>query len=462
MKIRHKITLWISGIALLAALALASFIFKELLEEPLRLIDNELTFMAESLFSQGANSSSEPWRIDDASLPHPSGQYWIKVVDPENEMVYASSLTQFTEIPERRGGHSRYNAEQVIPRAAIDLGQDDGDEVAFRVRVFARQVNGRVLTMHIAKPVEELEEEMIHVLLQALLGLLICMTLIVFVSYFLAGRILQPVVVMTRLARKISEDSLDQRIPLNKNNDELTALGQALNLMLDGLQYSFTRQRAFISNASHELKSPLTRLLLTQDELVQNQTLSPEIRVDLDRQLTTMRWMKKLIQNLLNLSHLEQQDILVLETVNLSVLFAGVLENYQEMLAATAIAVRIDLEEDMVLQGDRLKLQRLFINLVDNAIRYNDPEQGKLNITGKKSDGACIIEVDNAGLTIPLTDQELIFEQFYRVEKSRAAGHGGVGLGLTLCQKIVELHGGQIQVHPSDLGGTKFRVILPC
>ncbi|MDA3972358.1 MAG: HAMP domain-containing sensor histidine kinase, partial [Desulfobulbaceae bacterium] len=382
MKIRHKITLWISGIALLAALALASFIFKELLEEPLRLIDNELTFMAESLFSQGANSSSEPWRIDDAALPHPSGQYWIKVVDPENEMVYASSLTQFTEIPERRGGHSRYNAEQVIPRAAIDLGQDDGDEVAFRVRVFARQVNGRVLTMHIAKPVEELEEEMIHVLLQALLGLLICMTLIVFVSYFLAGRILQPVVVMTRLARKISEDSLDQRIPLNKNNDELTALGQALNLMLDGLQYSFTRQRAFISNASHELKSPLTRLLLTQDELVQNQTLSPEIRVDLDRQLTTMRWMKKLIQNLLNLSHLEQQDILVLETVNLSVLFAGVLENYQEMLAATAIAVRIDLEEDMVLQGDRLKLQRLFINLVDNAIRYNDPEQGKLNITG--------------------------------------------------------------------------------
>jgi signal transduction histidine kinase len=382
------------------------------------------------------------------------------VYDDKQSVLYQSSLTRYVEIPKGKTHHRRYTVELIVPPNRIDIGQDERDEVLFRVRVFTRQVNGKTVTMRIAKPIEELEIELVGVLKEALWGVLVGVCLIVWMSYYLAGRFLRPVVAITSLARKISDESLDQRIPLGKNNDELVALSRALNKMFDGLQYSFERQRAFLSNGSHELKSPLTRLLLAQDELLQNQDLPDELRDTLERQFTTMRQMKKLVQNLLSLSQLDHQQTLSLEVVDLSELILDVVDNYHEMFEAMELEVNLDLQNNLIVPGDRLKLRRLFVNLIDNAIQYNDPDHGVLTITGKTKDGQCIIDIDNAGEAIPAADQALVFEQFYRVEKSRSSDHGGVGLGLTMCKKIVELHGGRIQVRCGFLGGTQFRIIL--
>ena len=465
MKIRHKITLWISGTALLAALGFSSFIFSELIEEPLRLVDRELSFMGEAFFQQmeANNVDEEDWQIHPDALPYPPDMYWIKVVAQNNKLLYHSRLTEFTEIPENTKKGHRYNARVVVPREKVNLHQDDNDNVIFRVRRLKRKIHGHWLTMHIAKPMEELEKELLDVLAEASVMLLICFVTIVLVSYYLAGRILQPVVSMTTLAAEISESSLEQRIPPGKNKDELAVLAQAFNHMLDGLHYSFERQRQFISNGSHELKSPLTRLILLQEELVQRQDLPEMTHEDLGRQLKTMHWMKKLIQNLLSLSYLEHQDTLSLESFDLVKLIRGVVENYQEMFAATSIHVQVDLPDEMPIHADRIKLQQLFVNLIDNGIRYNDPEQGQLRITAqKKTASQCIIDIENSGQTIPESEHDLVFDQFYRLEKSRATAHGGVGLGLTISKKIVEMHGGQIEVKPGDLGGTMVRVTLPC
>ena len=461
MKIRHKTTLGIVGIALVAALSLSSYIFLEVLEEPIKLIDNELTHVGDAIFAQGASQQTIPWQLDTSILPHAPEDYWLKVSNEHDEILYQSSLAAFGEIPKGSGKHRRYSTKMIIPRSQIDIGQDERNKVIFRVRVFHRDMHGQSLTMRIAKPIEKLEEELISIIEEAIGGVLILVCLLIGVSYYLAGRLLQPVVTMTQLAHKISEDSLDQRIPIGKNNDELTGLAKALNSMFDGLQYSFDRQRAFISNASHELKSPLTRLLLIQEELLQNQNVPQDVRGDLDRQLSTMYQMKKLVQNLLNLSRLEQQDALTLETFDLGQLIAEVVDNYQEMLSATQINLTFSVQDDMEMEGDKMKLRQLFVNLVDNGLRYNDPENGMLTITATATDEHYIIEIDNAGLEIPLGEQKRIFEQFYRVEKSRASIHGGVGLGLTISQKIVALHGGKIHVAPSTLGGTMFRVMLP-
>lgn len=459
MKIRQKITLWISVTALLATVSFSAHIFLELLEEPMRLIDRELAHMAESLFEQGENSGDERWTINETELPYSPNLYWIKVFDGESRVLYQSSLVSFTEI-ESAGDKKRYNVEKTISRKLIRLDQDAHDEVKFRVREIKRQEGERILTMRIAKPIEELEEELLDLLREVGAGLAVCTLLIVLVSYQLAGRIMQPVVSINRLVREIREKSLDRRIPVGENRDELATLAISLNQMFDRLQYSFARQKEFVGNASHELKSPITLLLLAQEELLLTPGLAEGMRKDLARQLDTMRRMNKLIRNLLDLSRLEQQESLHLETLDLAGLIKMVLEDYREMLAATQIKVSTDFSGNLSLQGDPEKLQRLLINLMDNAIRYNKRRDGLIKIAVHHANGFLCLKLANAGQVIPPEDLERVFDQFYRVEKSRSAGHGGSGLGLTIARKIVELHNGTISISSKD-GWTEVAVMLP-
>jgi signal transduction histidine kinase len=459
MKIRQKITLWISGTALLAAVSFSSHIFLELLEEPIRLIDRELAHMAESLFEQGKSSGNERWTINETKLPYSPNRYWIKVFDGESHVLYQSSLASFTDI-EPAGDKTRYNVEKTISRKLIRLDQDAHDKVEFRVREIKVQEGGRILIMRIAKPIEELEEELLELLREVGAGLAVCTLLIVLVSYQLAGRIMQPVVSINRLVGEIREKSLDRRIPVGEHRDELAALAISLNQMFDRLQYSFEQQKEFVGNASHELKSPITLLLLTQEELLLKPGLPEGMRKDLQRQLDTMRRMNKLIRNLLDLSRLEQQESLHLETLDLAGLIKMVLEDYRDMLAATQIKVSTDFPGNLPLQGDPEKLQRLLINLIDNAIRYNKSRDGLINISVQHANGFLCLKLANTGQVIPPEDMERVFDQFYRVEKSRSAVHGGSGLGLTIARKIVELHNGTISISSKD-GWTEVTVALP-
>ncbi len=460
MKIRQKITLWICGTAFFAAVAFSAFIFLELLEEPIRLIDKELQYMADALFEQGKDDLRSPWKINRDNLPYSPDRYWIKVFDHDGNILYRSAMTQFTDIsPAKNKKH--YTVEETIPRELVTLGQDAHDKVVYRVRIIKRQLGGLPVTMRIAKPVEELKKELLEVLRDAAFALAGCTLLIVIISYTLAGKILQPVVTINQLVRDIRDKSLDRRIPIGQNRDELAILAESLNKMFDRLQYSFTRQKEFVGNASHELKSPITLLMLTQEELLMNPALPANARKDMERQLNTMRRMSKLIRNMLDLSRLEQQETLNIETIDLRILTKRVLEDYRDMLTAAGITVEVDMAKEIFLQGDREKLLRLLINLIDNAVRYNDARDGRLSITGKRENDSVIIEVANTGRIIPADDLKRVFDQFYRVEKSRSQDHGGSGLGLTIAGKIVELHGGNIRITSNPEGWTRVIVTLP-
>ena len=460
MKIRHKITLWISGVAFIAAVAFSSIIFWEILEEPVRLIDNELSHMATSLLAQANKNSQSPWTFDDSRLPYPAERYWIKIFDKGGRVLYSSSLTRYTDIPPVKD-KSRYYTEKNIKREQINLQQDKYDEILFRVRVFTRQVGGQQVTIRIARPIEELEQELQELVREILAWLAISTLLIIAASYTMAGKILSPVVTMNRLAREITDTSLDKRLPVGRNHDELDTLAISLNTMFDRLRHSFDRQREFIGNASHELKSPLTLLVLSQEELLLNSKLPLDMRQDLERQLDTMRRMSKLISNLLDLSRLEQQETLTLEPLDPGAIIEQVLDDYQDMLAATDITVTTDLARDIFIPGDADKILRLCINLIDNAIRYNNAENGQLKILLTKEKQHIRLEVANTGKVIPPQDVEKVFEQFYRVEKSRSLAHGGSGLGLTISKRIVEMHRGTIKISSEKEGWTRITVILP-
>lgn len=457
MKIRKKITLWISGTALLSTLAFSSIIFWKMMDQPFQLIDKELRQMADSLTDR-LESARDPGSSDLGRLPYDPDDYWIMVKDDRGEVLYRSKLTVFTDIPEKP---STYLVEKHIPRSSIWLGQDSKDDVMFRAMVIQGQVNDHPVKIRIAKPIEGLEEALITLAVDIGLSLSLCVLVIFFLSYALAGRILKPISSITNQSREISERSLDTRIPLGKSKDELHDLSVSLNDMFDRIQHSFNRQREFIGNASHELKSPITLLMLAQEEMLMGEELSESAEKSLIKQLETSRRMSHLVKNLLDLSRMEQQDTLQTEHVDLTQMMKRILEDYADVLAEKEICVNNQMIDPCPVSGDPEKLFRLFVNLIDNAIRYNLAGQGKIQIRAERSKTQVGLEIYNSGNKIQDQDLSHLFEQFYRVEKSRSHALGGSGLGLAIAQKIVSLHKGRIVITNAEDGMIKVAVQLP-
>ena len=460
MRIHKKITLWISGTAFLSTIVFSFIVFFELMEAPFKFIDNEMQHMTQSLVEQMKTPTIHKGHYDLSHMPYDPDKYWIKVIDNSGSILYQSEITRYTDIPPS-GNKTTYMTEKVIPRSQIWLGQDDKDDVLFRVMVIKAQLDQVPIEVRIAKPIEDLEEELLALFRFVMFSLAVCTLVIILLSYKLAGKILVPIATITCMAKEISENSLNKRIPLGSSKDELYDLSISLNKMFDRLQYSFKRQKEFVGNASHELKSPVTLLMLAQEEMLMNDHLPSPANKGLMKQLDTTRRMSHLIRNLLDLSRLEQQETLVKNPANLTILVNRVLNDYTDLLAAKTISTENKMAKEVLFQGDPEKLFRLLINLIDNSIQYNFEKNGFIIIKSRKKNGGILLEIFNTGQPIPEHDLDLIFEQFYRVEKSRSISHGGSGLGLAIAKKIVELHDGTIAITNEPRQLIKVSVFFP-
>jgi two-component system, OmpR family, sensor kinase len=445
MKIRKKITLWISGTALLSTIVFSSIIFWELVEEPFKLIDKEIQHMAETLAGRIKNAGSDRDALDLSCMPYTLDDYWVVAKNDQGKVLYRSKLTEFTDLFVANE-QSRYLIEKHIPKSKIWLKQDKKDDVLFRVMVVHETINGRSMEIRIAKPIEDLEEELIELAIVIGITLFTCVLIIFLLSYALAGRILKPISGIINQSKEISDKSLDKRIPLGKTRDEIYNLSVALNQMFDRIQHSFNRQKEFIGNASHELKSPITLLMLAQEDILMSEDLSHSAEKSLIKQLETSRRMSHLLKNLLDLSRMEQQDVLHTDQVDLAVLIERVIEDYIDVLAERQICVQNLMNDPCPVIGDPEKLFRLFVNIIDNAIRYNLTTQGIIRIKAERSKTHVCIKILNSGHEIPEQDLSQLFEQFYRVEKSRSQALGGSGLGLAIAKKIISLHNGRITI----------------
>jgi two-component system, OmpR family, sensor kinase len=170
--------------------------------------------------------------------------------------------------------------------------------------------------------------------------------------------------------------------------------------------------------------------------------------------------MERLVKDLLNLSALETLTRIDPKPVRLAEMFATLLADYQIMADAQQIQMPVDLDDSLVVQGDREKLNRAFSNILDNAIKYNC-KGGKVVVTGSQSATEATVSVANAGPGIPEEEISKVFDQFYRLEKSRSSRHGGSGLGLAIVKRIIELHGGSVHLESRKNDWTRLTVRLP-
>jgi two-component system, OmpR family, sensor kinase len=458
VKIRYKITLWIAGVGILASLVFSVIVFWEMAEQPYRLIDNDLGSMAETVIRLVETTTEQSKDFSQKDFPFDTGRYWIKIFDNRLNVLYRSVLTQHIDLP-LYDKNRPYMVERIIPRERINLDQDGKNEVAFRIKTFNYKFRDKSYKVLIGKPMEKLEEEIVDLTQGIAVALCVTTLLLIALSYYIAGNILTPIKSINQMARNINDRSLDQRIPLGKSKDELYELSESLNRMFDRLQYSFSIQKQFIADASHELKSPITLLSLFMEDAILLKELPEAFKFRLIRQYDILQRMRRLVKNLLDLSALEAKEAIDFKELALSDLISSVHEDYTEALTAGQIDMKIDIPEDLHIKGDRDALQRVFINLVDNAVKYN-MNGGRIEIVAKAKTDSVYLSVFNTGKGIPNKDIHRVFEQFYRVEKSRSSQYGGSGLGLTIVKRIIELHRGNITIESEPGAWTQVNIHL--
>jgi two-component system phosphate regulon sensor histidine kinase PhoR len=222
------------------------------------------------------------------------------------------------------------------------------------------------------------------------------------------------------------------------------------------------QKREFFSNASHELKTPITSIMGFSEMLNKNiVTDEGERSAIMQRIETEARRLTQLIGDILTISKLESneagaenKDFSLTETVREAV------SAVSPVLGDTAIEIRTELE-DIPYRGDKRQLYELCVNLVENAVKYNRAN-GRVDITLKKQDGSAVLTVTDTGIGIPPEFQARVFERFFRVDYGRDKSVGGTGLGLAIVKHIVSLYGGRISLQSAKDEGTSIAVSLPC
>ena len=368
------------------------------------------------------------------------------------------AMAREIEMPQRPEGDG-YLVATDIPLNRF-YQEEDEENAAFWNRIFRFSIAGAEYRVHVARPVESLVGESIE--MAAIIGaaLLISALILIAVSFFVAGRILLPIRRINQMAAEITENTLEKQIPLAGNGDEIDELAATLNDMFDRLQHSFRQQKEFIANASHELKTPITLLRLSLEKILQDEQLPQPVQETLLSQERALSRISQLVKSLLDLSRLELTGQLDRQTFSLADLLLSVAENFQPLMAERQLTFTSHVPTGMLLYADQEKIRRVLINLMDNAVRYNQPG-GEIACRIDQQPGQLRLAMTNTGPGIAPEDQARIFEQFFRCERSRSSEHGGAGLGLTIAQRIVELHGGRITVASEPGSRTRVEITLP-
>ncbi|BBH19905.1 sensor histidine kinase YkoH [Paenibacillus baekrokdamisoli] len=281
----------------------------------------------------------------------------------------------------------------------------------------------------------------------------------IFGTYWFTSRLTSPIQHMVQTMREIDRSGKLRKIELHQRDQsaELLQLARAFNQMIERLDRTFERQKQFVADASHELKTPLTVIssyagMLKRwgrdDENVRDEAIEA-ISNEANR-------LQNLTKSMLILAQADQEDWLKVEPVDL-VQLADETADMLHMTFQRMIRVHTG-KQDVRLNGDKDKIRQLLVILLDNAIKYS---KDAIDITLSVSKGVVRMSVADKGIGIPDDEMPFLFERFFRVDGARSRSTGGSGLGLSIAQRIVELHEGQIDVYSQHGKGTTITVALP-
>ncbi|GGP41263.1 sensor histidine kinase [Streptomyces abikoensis] len=277
-------------------------------------------------------------------------------------------------------------------------------------------------------------------------------------GYAMAGRVLSPLGKITRTARRVAGTDLSRRIELGGPDDELKELSDTFDEMLDRLERAFTAQQRFVANASHELRTPLAINRTLLEVSLSDPGASPELQQLGKTLLATNERSEQLVEGLLLLAR-SDNEIVDRKPVDLAEVASQALDQARGEAQTKGVELR-GTRQPAVVQGNGVLLERIALNLVQNAVRYNIPD-GWVEVTTQALPGQAVLIVENTGPVVPAYEVDNIFEPFRRLRTERTGSDKGVGLGLSIVRSVARAHGGRITAEPREGGGLVMRVVLP-
>ena len=361
---------------------------------------------------------------------------------------------EFIEAVEKGLGESmRLSGTLNIPMKYVAVRVTGGEKIAGVVRI--------------AVPLSEVQLELRPLYRAAILGAIAAIGAAAIIAYLMAIAISRPIRQMKRIAERIAKGDFSEKAGI-KGNDELAELAESLNTMANELQVKMERlnrmdrvRSDFVANVSHELKTPLTSIrgfVETLEDGAINDKANAIRFLEIIKKHTQR--LGNIIDDLLRLSELESGGGIEMAGLDLKDLIDEVVMGFGHALSAKEQKLAVTAAGDFTIIGNRDKLEQVFVNLIDNAVKYTK-QGGQIKVNLAESDDFVTVAVEDNGIGIPKEDIERVFERFYRVDKAHSREVGGTGLGLSIAKHIVLAHKGEICIDSESGKGTKVLVTLP-
>jgi heavy metal sensor kinase len=477
--LRFKLTLWYVLILGILLISFSSFLYFTLSKSLHRDVDNKLRSLAELIASESSSPLSKfgfgniDQALETSMNLKPIGKF-IQVLDESGNIGRKSDNLKNVQLPISLNALKNASKGIITLETHLSVGN-----TPLRIITFPVIENNQITKIvQIASSLEEVEDALNTLFIILIITVPLALMVASLGGQFLAHKALKPVDNITQTARIITSQNLNQRISPPKVKDEISRLIDTFNEMISRLDQSFRQIKQFSSDVSHELKTPLTILKGEIEVLLRKERTSQEYQQTLKSNLEEINRMSQIVEDLLLLSKADIGEVrLDKEDINLTEILNEVVVQMERLVRSKGLSLSVSNHlQDIHILGDALRIRELFINLIENGIKYTE-QGGSIHITLQKENGPSMgshsgwgegekgefakITISDTGIGIAKNDQERIFSRFFRVDKARSREEGGSGLGLSICKWIVEAHQGEIIVE-SELGkGSSFIVKLP-
>jgi heavy metal sensor kinase len=455
-----KMTLWYIFTFSLSALIIFGFLYLRLKHQLLKEIDQFLldeTKEMERVLSQGDKETYFLMRFEDEVMERKYYPFFFQILDRDGKPVYVSKA--FRQLG--------YVVEDWVLANARNK-----KETRERIRIAGRRRTFRVITTPVYKDgkltgiiqlgthLRFVRKNLFHFRSNLLTALPIILILGSFGGWVLARKSLSPIGYIASKTKSMTSKNLSERLTPRGTGDEMDDLIGTINEMIARLESSFKRMAEFTADVSHELKTPLCALRGEAELLLSKERTTGEFQEGLAHFVEQFDHLNQMINDLILLSKFDATQVkLKTDVLRLDFLIKDLCHLFQFLAEQKNIALEMGTIEEVTVIGDKVRLQQLFTNLIDNAIKYTP--KGFIRITVEKNQEVALVKIKDTGIGIPKEEQEKIFKRFYCVDKSRSRETGGVGLGLSIAEWIAHAHHGRIEVNGAVNEGSTFAVYLP-
>lgn len=444
--IRFKIMLWYAALTGLLLVIFISALYQSL--------SKSLYNDPESVLRVAMSQISADLKVENNAVSYDEGvqlppDVYIIIVDFQGRVVYQNNnrLNWLGDAPFVIGKMRILEKNTASWMVFDNVIANEGKDIAY---------------IRVSSSLEDIQESLTNIKLLLLFAIPAFLALAVFGGFFIAHKALMPISKITKTAQRIENGDLSERINDINSRDEVGQLASAFNSMLNKLEVSFKREKQFASDASHELRTPVAIVMayseVLMDRLQANSVDNDEFEESLRSIHKESKRMNRVISQLLMLTRgYEGKYQLEIEAIDLRQIIENIIEHLKETAEESNISLTYSVDSDIALMADQSLITQMLINLIENGIKYGRPG-GFVQLSAQQGADNVQVTVEDDGIGIAENELPLIFDRFYRTNKSR--DRNGTGLGLSIVKWIVQAHYGKIFVDSQSGKGTVFKIVL--